>query len=97
MINADMREYDYYLYDSVSAYGQPVLSEDARGTVKMAIYNVSKAVQDGISYSAEEFIGLTNDRSINENYAIQYGDIKLKVLYTIKAPRLKVQVFMEKI
>lgn len=96
MISAKKREYDYYQYDAVNGYGQPMLSEDIKGTIKMAIFNVSKAVQDGTVYSAEEYIGLTNDKGINDTYVIQYGDIKLKVLYTIPAPRLKVQVFMEK-
>lgn len=97
MINADMREYDYYLYGDADAYGQPTLSEDVKGTVKIAIYNTSKATNDSITYTAEDYIGLTNDNGINDTYVIQYDNIKLKVLYTIKAPRNKLQVFMEKI
>jgi hypothetical protein len=97
MISAKTREYDFYQYDAVNGYGQPMLSEDVKGTVKMAVFNITKAVQDGTVYSAEEYIGLTNDKNINDTYVIQYGDMKLKVLYTIDAPRLKVQVFMEKI
>lgn len=97
MISAKQKEYDFYLYDAVNGYGQPMLSEEVKGTIKMAIFNTTKSVQDGIKYSAEEYIGLTNDKNINDTYVIQYGEIKLKVLYTTPAPRLKVQVFMEKI
>ena len=50
MINVDMRDYNYYLYGENNAYGQPQLSEEAQGTVKMAIYTISQSIQDNILY-----------------------------------------------
>lgn len=50
MINVDMRDYNYYLYGENNAYGQPQLSAEAQGTVKMAIYTVSQSIQDNILY-----------------------------------------------
>lgn len=79
MINADIREYDYYLYGERDAYGQQGLSDKA-GTIKMAIYVSTQRVQDNILYSGAEYVGLTRDE-LSDKYVIQYGEAKLKVLY----------------
>ena len=89
------KEYNYYLYGDNDAYGQPKLSEEVKGTVKIAIYDNIKAVQDSPDYISDEYIGLTYDKAINDKYVIQYGDKKLKVLYTISAPSVKTQVFLK--
>lgn len=94
MINADMRLYDYYLYEGEDGYGQPALSEDVKGSVKMAIYNSNKSVTGDIEYSGGDYIGLTNDKGISDKYVIQYGDIRLKVLYTVSCPKHLTQVMM---
>lgn len=92
MINTDMRDYDYYLYGDDDGYGQPSLSADVQGSVKMAINTVSQSVQDSILYKESEYIGLTH-ASVNDKYVIQYGEDKLKVLYVNPKGRYK-QVFM---
>lgn len=91
MINNGMRFYDYYTYGEENAYGQPQLSE-VQGTIKMAINTTSQFVQDNIQYKNATYIGLTF-APVNDRYVIQYGDVKLKVLYVNKAGRMT-QVFM---
>ena len=91
MINANMRTYDYYTYGENDAYGQPTLSEEVQGTVKMSISTASQRVQDNVLYKGAEYIGLTHG-TVDDTYVIQYGNEKLKVLY-VTPTRLK-QVFM---
>ena len=92
-----MREYQYYLYAEENEYGQRVLLKDnngepvVQGTVKLSITNTSTTITDNIRYRDAQYIGLTK-QNINDNYVIQYGDIKLKVLYVIDG-RYK-QVFL---
>ena len=100
MINAQMREYNYFLYASEpDDYGQFTLIKDAdgepvvQGTVKMAINNTSTIIQDNIQYKDATYIGLTHNRYIDDNYVIQYGDERLKVLYVIRQGTYR-QVFM---
>lgn len=102
MIMANMRNYDYYLYNSeTDAYGQRTLIKDeagnpvVQGTVKLSISVTSQNVQDNIKYKGATYLGLTLD-NINDTYVIQYGDEKLKVLYVNPQGRLK-QVFMGEI
>lgn len=95
MINADMRLYDYFLYDGKDKYGSPILSEDVKGSVKMAINITSQSIQDNINYSGASYIGLTHSL-LDDTYVIQYGEEKLKVLYVNPKGRLK-QVFLAKI
>lgn len=92
MINNKMRFYDYYTYGEPNAYGQPQLSEEVQGTIKMAINTTSQFIQDNIQYKNATYLGLTL-APINDKYVIQYGDIKLKVLYVNSAGRMT-QVFM---
>lgn len=80
MVNADMRTYDYYLYQDNDAYAQPQLSQDVQGTIKIAIYTASQGIKDSVAYTGTEYIGLTHD-AINDKYVILHNDEKLKVLY----------------
>lgn len=95
MINADMREYDFYLYGVKDSFGQPQLSTKSVGTVKMAINTTGQSVQDNITYKDANYIGLTYD-FVTDSYVIQYGEEKLKVLYVNPKGRFK-QVFLKKI
>ena len=94
MINADMRVYDYYTYEENNAYGQPQLSKEVKGSVKMAINVSSQSVQDNVLYTGAEFVGLTH-AELTDKHVIQYGDSKLKVLYVNTKGRFK-QVFMSR-
>ena len=96
MINVDMRLYDFYTLGSNDAYGQPKISADPVGKIKMAIYSTSTATQDNVLYKSAEYIGLTTDTEITDRYMIQYEYERLKVLYIQKKGRFK-QVFMERV
>lgn len=102
MINAQMREYDYFLYNTeTDLYGQRTLIKDengepvVQGTVKMAINNTSTSIQDNIRYKDATYLGLTRG-NINDRYVIQYGEERLKVLYVNPLGRYK-QVFLNSI
>lgn len=93
----NMKKYDYFLYGDNDAYGQPQLSEDVKGQVKIAIFESNKAVQDNINYLNANYVGFTNDRNVNDTYVIQYGEERLKVLYVIGTGiRRYRQVFMSR-
>lgn len=93
----NMKKYDYFLYGEDDAYGEAQLSEEVNGQVTMAIYVSNKSVQDNINYQNANYVGLTNDRSIDDNYVIQYGDERLKVLYIVDAGAKHYrQVFMSR-
>lgn len=97
MIYTAMRDYDYFLLGE-DDYGQHTLQRDdygepvVQGTVKMTINITSQAIQDNLNYSHATYLGLTHDY-LNDNYVIQYGDKKLKVLYVNSQGRYT-QVFM---
>ena len=95
MINADMRSYDYFTFGELDSYGQPQLSQNVKGSVKMAINISSQSVQDNINYKDCNYIGLTHSL-LDDSCVIQYGDKKLKVLYVNPKGRLK-QVFLTEI
>lgn len=95
MINADMRSYSYFTFGELDSYGQPQLSQEAKGTIKIAINISSQSVQDNINYKDCSYIGLTHSL-LDDSYVIQYGDKKLKVLYVNPKGRLK-QVFLTEI
>lgn len=95
MINAQMRLYQYYTYGEQDLYGQPRLSKEPKGTIKIAINISSQTTQDNILYKNCSYIGLTTDAEINDKYVIQYGSERLKVLYVNPIGRLK-QVFLER-
>ena len=96
MISTNMRSYDYFTYGAPNAYGQPQLSKEPKGKVKLSIYTTSQSVQENINYSSANYIALTHDKNINDSYVIQYGEERLKVLYTNKQGRF-VQVFLAKV
>lgn len=92
MINADMRLYNYFTFGNNSGYGQPVLSEEPVGTIKIAIYTLSQSNTNNIKYNAATYIGLTT-AEVNDTYVIEYGKERLKVLYVNNAGRFK-QVYL---
>lgn len=93
MINSTMREYDYLLYSEENNYGQAVLNDTVAGQVKMSINIASQSIQDNINYKDCQYIGLTHNKNIDDNYVIVYGKEQLKVLYVNPLGRLN-QVFM---
>lgn len=99
MITADMHEYDYFLYAEPNEYGQQVLIKDdngeplKQGTVKLAIYTTTQAIQDNINYKNASAIALTHDKTINDKYVIKDGETLYKVLYTSLRGRYR-QVFL---
>lgn len=92
MINARMRTYDYYTYGEDDGYGQPGISADIKGQIKMAISITSQSIQDNINYQNAEYVGLTLAEP-DDSFVIQYGTEKLKVLYVNTEGRYN-QVFM---
>lgn len=92
MINADMRTYDYFTFGDSSGYGQPQLSNEVKGSVKMAINLTSQAVQENINYKDASYVGLTHC-AVNDKMVIKYENTLLKVLYVNPKGRLK-QVFL---
>lgn len=102
MISAAMKAYNYYLYGAADSYGQPTLIKDAagapvvQGSVKMAIYTTTQAIQDNINYKDCSYVGITHNKTITDAFVIQYGEEKLKVLYVNPHGRFN-QVFLKKI
>lgn len=80
MITTDMRTYSYFTLGKDNGYGQPVISKEPKGTIKMAINMSSQSVQDNINFQDCNYTGLTM-APIDDTYVIQYGNEKLKVLY----------------
>lgn len=95
MIATNMTTYNYFTLGDNNGYGQPTISQEPQGTVKMAIYLSSQSAQDNINYLDCNYVGLTMDKSVNDKMVIQYGDEKLKVLYVNTAGRFA-QVFLKK-
>lgn len=93
MINTDMRLYDYFTFGELDAYGQPQLSEEVKGSVKMAINTLSQSISDNVRYKDANYIGLTLSL-LDDSMVIQYGAERLKVLYVVPKGRFK-QVFMK--
>jgi hypothetical protein len=91
-----MHLYDYYTYSEANGYGQPTLSSTVQGTIKIAVYNSSTAIQDNIKYKDCSYVGITHDKAVNDSYVIQYGNEKLKVQYVNPQGRYK-QVFLKNI
>lgn len=88
-----MRLYDYFLYEGEDSYGQPQLSEDVKGQVKMSIFVANQTIKDSVAYSGTDYTGLSNNAEINDKYVIAYGSERLKVLYVNPMGRYK-QVFL---
>ena len=93
MINTQARLYNYAkLSEQLDSYGQPIKTEEA-GTIKMTINFGSEALQEHPLYSGAQYVGLTLDKNVDATYIIQYGEEKLKVLYTNTKGRYT-QVYM---
>lgn len=95
MINANMRNYDFFTLGEYDAYGQQQISNEKQGSIKMAISISSQTVQDNILYQGCQYMGLTHDAGVNDTYVIKYGNERLKVLYVSPQGRHK-QVFMQR-
>ena len=97
MINTVMRTYNYFTFGNKDKYGQASTPnyDIPAGTVKIAIYTSSQAIQDNIRYKDATYIGLTH-ADITDNCVIEYGEEKLKVLYVNPQGRYK-QVFLKNI
>lgn len=80
MIVTRMRTYPYSSFGALDAYGQPTLSQEPVGEVKMAIHIASQSVSDTIRYSECEYTGVTLSQ-VDDSMVIHYGDERLKVLY----------------
>lgn len=100
MINTSMREYEYFQYNAEpNNYGQQTLIKDengdpiVQGTVKLAIALTSQATQDSINYHNAQFCAQTLDNKIDDTYVIQYGKMRLKVLFVAPGGRFK-QVYL---
>lgn len=102
MINADMRDYNYFTYGEPDEYGQQTLIKDehgtpvVQGTIKIAINTTNQSIQDNIQYKGATYIGLTHDAKVNDTYVLDYKEGLLKVLYVNPHGRFK-QVFMANI
>lgn len=94
MISTDIRVYDYFTIGDKDAYGQPVVSTDVKGSIKMAIYISSQTIQDNINYKDCSYIGLTTDKLVNDKMVVLYGNEKLKVQYVNPRGRYY-QVFLK--
>ena len=93
-IQAQMKNYNYYVLGQLNSYGQPAIPKTPNGTIRMAINILTNTTKDYILYSSAEYIGLTNE-AITDSYIIQYGEEMLKVLYINNIGRLN-QVVMER-
>lgn len=96
MITTNMRTYNYFTFGAPNAYGQPQLSREPVGKVKLSIFTTSQNVQGNINYTNASYIALTHDKNINDSWVIEYGEERLKVLYTNKQGRF-IQVFLSKV
>lgn len=94
MITTDMRAYNYFTLGNKDGYGQPTVSSEVQGTIKMAINLSSQSIQDNINYKDCSYVGLTTDKSVNDKMIIQYGDEKLKVQYINPRGRY-IQVYLK--
>lgn len=93
MINADIRPYNFYTFGEKNAYGEPQLSEEIQGSIKISINVISQSLGDNVNYNQATYIGLTRDAKVNDTYVIDYEGTKLKVLYVNPKGRL-IQVFL---
>lgn len=94
MINANMRPYTYYTYGEPNAYGQPTLSQEPQGVIKMALHLLSQTTTNNVLYSEATYIALTHDAKVDDTYVIENEEGKrFKVLYISPYGRYK-QVYL---
>lgn len=97
MISRKMVSYKYYKYnEKLNQYGQMTLPTEPSGEVKIAIFPTSQSIQDNINYKDANYIGLTFSSLLDDRSVVEYGDKKLKVLYTNPEARVT-QVFFKEI
>lgn len=99
MIQAEMKEYNYYTCsDTNNSYGQPTIDySNVAGTVKMSINILSQAISTSSLYKDCSYLGLTYNKAINEKCVIEYSEqSKLKVQYVNPQGRY-IQVFLKQI
>ena len=90
-----MRIYNYFALGDDDGYGQPAISIEPKGTIKMSITITSQSVQDNINYEDCNYMGLTL-AEVDDTYIIDKDGERLKVLYVNPMGRYK-QVFMKAI
>lgn len=95
MVNALMRSYDYFAFGELNEYGQPQLSKEPKGKVKLSISLSSQSIQDNINYKDANYVGLTFSSLLDDQCVIQYGKEKLKVLYVNPFGRMN-QIFLKR-
>lgn len=93
MIARDLKEYPYYLYDTVDEYGQQVMGAEPTGEIVAAIYQRTKRVTDAPIYAEADYIALTPDE-LPDSMVIDYNGQALKVLYSIPLGHFK-QAFLK--
>lgn len=93
MISNAMSDYTYSTLGFKDEYGQEIETPEAQGTIKLAIYSLTNTIGANIKYKDATYLALTHNKAINDSYVINYGDEKLKVLYTIPSGRYT-QVFL---
>ena len=94
MINANMRSYNYYTFGEFNAYGQPTLSTEPKGKVKMALHLLNQTNTNNVVYKEATYIALTHDAKVNDTYVIENEEGKrFKVLYVSPYGRYK-QVYL---
>lgn len=91
-----MRTYNYFTIGENDAYGQPTMSEEPIGTIKLAIYTTSQSIQDNINYKDCSYIALTLNAEVNDTYVIEKDKERLKVLYVNNSGKYN-QVFLKAI
>ena len=96
MINSQMKTYKYYTLGALDAYGQPGLSEEPVGSIRMAINTSNITTTDNINYKDATYIGLTMTKKVDDSWVIDLGGEMLKVLYVIPMGRYT-QVFLKEI
>lgn len=84
-----MKQYNYRTCEVFDEYGDAVISNDVKGTIKMCINVIS---QNNELFDGSTFLGLTQ-AEVNNTYVIEYEDLKLRVLYVQPKGRYK-QVYM---
>ena len=95
MFSTDARTYNYFTLGGLNEYGQlqmPTDDTEPTGTIKMAIYTTTQAIQDNVLYKNASYIGLTQ-ADVNDTYIIECENERLKVLYVNQRGRYK-QAFL---
>lgn len=92
MITRDMRYYSYSTFGADNGYGQPALSNEPVGMIKISVHLLNQATQDNVLYNGATYVGLTMG-AVDDSFVIHYKDKNLKVLYVNPYGRYK-QVFL---